>query len=54
MALVLFALGMLWIGGRIDVASAGERAAERAGGQVHSRITAYAGDTPWRPVRPPR
>ncbi|MGC5011730.1 hypothetical protein ACLQ2R_13285 [Streptosporangium sp. DT93] len=40
--LVLFALGVIWIGGRIDVAVAGER----AGTQAPFRIAAHVDDTP--------
>ena len=39
----LFTLGVLWIGGRIDTALAGERA-DREG---LPRITLHAGDTLW-------
>lgn len=41
--LALLALGVLWIGGRIDTALAGERA-DRGG---LPRITVHAGDTLW-------
>ncbi|MGJ6968189.1 LysM peptidoglycan-binding domain-containing protein [Streptosporangium sp. G11] len=41
--LVLVALGVLWIGGRIDMASAGER----EGLESLPRITVHAGDTLW-------
>ncbi|GAA0850383.1 hypothetical protein GCM10009525_74480 [Streptosporangium amethystogenes subsp. fukuiense] len=41
--LVLFTLGALWLGGRIDTALAGER----TGHEGLSRITVHAGDTLW-------
>ncbi|MER5626129.1 LysM peptidoglycan-binding domain-containing protein [Streptosporangium sp. NPDC002544] len=41
--LVLFTLGMLWVGGRIDTALAGERTGH--GGLP--RITVHVGDTLW-------
>ncbi|MGW0591425.1 LysM peptidoglycan-binding domain-containing protein [Streptosporangium sp. NPDC002607] len=41
--LVLFTLGMLWVGGRIDTALAGER----TGHEGLPRITVHAGDTLW-------
>ncbi|WP_329084304.1 LysM peptidoglycan-binding domain-containing protein [Streptosporangium sp. NBC_01469] len=41
--LALFTLAVLWIGGRIDMASAGER----AGLEGLPRITVHAGDTLW-------
>ncbi|WP_326642604.1 LysM peptidoglycan-binding domain-containing protein [Streptosporangium sp. NBC_01755] len=41
--LALFTLGVLWIGGRIDTALAGER----TGPEGLPRITVHAGDTLW-------
>ncbi|GAA3010445.1 hypothetical protein GCM10017559_36260 [Streptosporangium longisporum] len=48
--LVLFTLGVLWIGGRIDAISAGEP----AGGRGSSPVTAHVGDTPWKGDTPGR
>ncbi|MFS1301504.1 hypothetical protein [Streptosporangium longisporum] len=50
MTLVLFTLGVLWIGGRIDAISAGEP----AGGRGSSPVTAHVGDTPWKGDTPGR